>query len=142
MTDDGQAFANLLGATLDPQQIADGVRLIDSAQTQYSAVGRITGREFYLEVQLELTSGESRAFKGTGGGFVAGGNVEIGGEVYTTASAELFDLTESFAMRSDGTRLYFFTRDLRLLGHFHGTAAGQTLGQSPVVGAGQWFAVQ
>jgi hypothetical protein len=140
MTDDAQAFASLMQGRLDPQRIADGVRFIESAQTQYSAVGRITAGALNIEVQLELTSGESRAFKGTALGFFADGSVEIGGYVYTTESANLFDLTRSFAMLLDGSHLYFYTKELTVLGHFHGTA-GHGLGHSPAFGDGQWFAV-
>lgn len=112
-----------------------------TAQTQYPAAGRIFVEAFYIEVKLELTSGESKAFQGKGGIVAAGGNLEVGGYVSTADPARLFADTTGFTMTGDGKRVDFLDNNLGVLGHFDGTATGKPFGPSPGVGTGSWFAV-
>jgi hypothetical protein len=136
-----QEFTSLLQGRVDPQRIADGVRLIESAAVSYPAVGRVRGATFYIELQLDLTSGASQAFQGIGGALWAVDQAEISGNVYTNDPSALFDQTDGFYLLKDNTVIYFFDKSVKLLGRFSGTSNGKLQFQGPAAGSGRWVAV-
>ena len=141
VSDAVRAFTDFMSDAFTAEQIADGVAAIEAATVQMSAVGRLTIAVLGLEVKLEITSGEGRAFKGEGTLLSRSGQLEIGGTVSTADADRLFSKTATFTMKGDGTRLYFYDDRLSLLGHFAGSTSGKPFWSSPAVGAGVWFSV-
>jgi hypothetical protein len=136
-----QGFTSVMQGRVDPQRIADGIRLIESAAVNYPAVGRVRGATFYFELQLDLTSGASQAFKGIGGALWVLDEAEISGNVYTNDSSALFDETDSFLLMKDNSVIYFFDKSVKLLGQFSGTSFSKLRFQGPAAGSGRWVAV-